>query len=1496
MSRPKIDILAEEVLTQLEREETKALSWGFTGGTFMADQAVERTVAKPATPLLASLWEELQSEITTGDIIRNLSDRKLIFLRDGQGRTRFAETIRLLYNLKQRFSREDWQYAPNLVSNIKFDMQYRRYPKRDVSWELVASTLADFMPPGHIGSETVRTLLEGGTLKLAGFQLRSLVHLVSVLRSYRDSATIVGAGTGSGKTKAFYLPALAALEENLAGDCSMWTRILALYPRVELLKDQITECLAETEKSATVNCVRPPGIGAYYGDIPPIASYIAQENSYYRWERNQHGYECPFIRCPRCSSTLYWPLEAFEQEVRENSQAQYGQHEKLSCLSGSCGFNVNGDRLRLTRRHMKNSPPDLLFTTTEMLNRKLFDTSDQQTFGIGVKKTPFLVLLDEAHTYNGIMGAHAAYLLRRWRNQVRLYNRNSVIHYVGLSATLANPTAFFSSLTGVDEKHAVYITPTDAEMTAEGMEYNLVVRGDPVSATALLSTSVQTCMLMGRMLDPLNSDVSAGAWGEKIFAFSDKLDVLNRWHHIMRNAEEERGLYQFRHPNRIISGTLEEQKKMGQVWLAAIHIDSSCLDNALRIGITSSQSRGVDVRAKLVLATSTLEVGFNDSRVGAVIQHKAARNSASFLQRKGRGGRLRGMRPWTIVVTSAYGLDRWAYENAEQLFDPSLKETILPLRNSYVQHIQAAFALMDWISHKLRHRFRWINIWKLLTPAKAAGNQELQAEKTAVMTILEQLLSGDIGELEQFLTRSLQLGEFDLNRVLWLPPRSLMLDLIPSLYARLQKDWSQQVRGNEIISVPEHTITPLSGYIPPNLFSGLDLQGLEIEVPGQNEIHSMVLVQGMIEFAPGNASRRYSGFTRRSVAHWLTPPTGNVLRLSGEGVSAIQVDKVEVGTEEVTVFQPLRYRLQELGHEINDRSTGHLEWETVFRPGITEGWGQARKVNIEAAVDLHALFGPVRVYASQFNSGIKVTRFARGAKLETKGRRGTDKKRISFSHQEEAAALGFTHYVDAIAFPIELPELRRITEQQQWPALLSHLRPQFYLYRLKEDVALRAELSSFEIEWLWQICISSCVAISISRQIPVAEAVEQYRRSLLAVSERTLEAIFQVTMPSEQDMVDDGPRLIQRLLEHLQNDWIVEKLFGEANALTGDLANSEEFWQWLEQRYLSTVAAGLLTAAGDLLPDIDTEELLVDIQNRCIWISENVAGGIGVVSSIAATMEKRPNQFADFFWQALNDCERHRLSQAMNAVVKKSGEEDLREVFIKVRSAHTLEQQNETLLHLQRTLYRHHIAPRRELIVSLMQKLLGGNSSEETDRLALMLHEKWRWEEERLQCDIDSRVFAVASLRDNDIENAANEILSSFEVVQEKQQVILVDSLLWSDCLSSCPECLQIYNRFQSFPEPSRFLLGVIGFTGDSVVSMTNIDWKDKVLQNLRERGRVKLKLLGTQVEMGLREVIDLMLEPVEIGFEVHYPYLYRAESIGDSWQFEIRIREVLHG
>ncbi|MEH2327181.1 MAG: helicase-related protein [Nostoc sp.] len=87
-------------------------------------------------------------------------------------------------------------------------------------------------------------------------------------------------------------------------------------------------------------------------------------------------------------------------------------------------------------------------------------------------------------------------------------------------------------------------------------------------------------------------------------------------------------------------------------WSNVLSSDRLTSTNYLNIGRTSSQDTGVTPNADVIVATASLEVGFNNPEVGGVIQHKAPRDMASFLQRKGRAGRRRTMRPWTVVVLS----------------------------------------------------------------------------------------------------------------------------------------------------------------------------------------------------------------------------------------------------------------------------------------------------------------------------------------------------------------------------------------------------------------------------------------------------------------------------------------------------------------------------------------------------------------------------------------------------------------------------------------------------------------------------------------------------------------------------------------------------------------------------------------------------------------------------------------------------------------------------
>ena len=121
----------------------------------------------------------------------------------------------------------------------------------------------------------------------------------------------------------------------------------------------------------------------------------------------------------------------------------------------------------------------------------------------------------------------------------------------------------------------------------------------------------------------------------------------------------------------------------------------------MHIDRTTSQDAGVDPRADVVVATASLDVGFNDPEVGAVLQHKAPRRSSQFLQRRGRAGRSRRMRPWTIVTLSDFGRDRVAYEAYDLLFDPELEPQPLPVDNRHVQRMQATYCLLEWLEARM---------------------------------------------------------------------------------------------------------------------------------------------------------------------------------------------------------------------------------------------------------------------------------------------------------------------------------------------------------------------------------------------------------------------------------------------------------------------------------------------------------------------------------------------------------------------------------------------------------------------------------------------------------------------------------------------------------------------------------------------------------------------------------------------------------------------------
>ena len=413
----------------------------------------------------------------------------------------------------------------------------------------------------------------------------------------------------------------------------------------------------------------------HYFDVPRPARH-------YHWQQRGNGAVIPYLKSPLDGrSDLIWR----DDDRKVNNTSLYRE--------GAAQPDVPSGVLALTREELAESPPDVLFLSLEMLNREMCSPQWEQTFGMrrGSNRSPRLLLLDEVHAYEGLQGAQVAWVLRRWRHWARV----KLLHVVGLSATLRDAPQHLARVAGLSPSQVQEFRPTPGldgvgEMEAEGAEYSLAVKGDPAAGASLLGSSIQAGMLLARLMTPRTQGPSGAGveirpekfFGKKVFGFSDNLDSVNRWFSDMSDAESRT----WRHPllaslRQLPPGTPDPLRRRriqeGQIWELPRLIGHD-LNQPLTVTRCSSQDPGADANSDLIIATSSLEVGFDDPDVGIILHHKRPTSMSSFIQRKGRAGRTRGARPWTVVVLSDYGADRWAFHSAEQLFQPEVDALVLP--------------------------------------------------------------------------------------------------------------------------------------------------------------------------------------------------------------------------------------------------------------------------------------------------------------------------------------------------------------------------------------------------------------------------------------------------------------------------------------------------------------------------------------------------------------------------------------------------------------------------------------------------------------------------------------------------------------------------------------------------------------------------------------------------------------------------------------------------
>lgn len=1491
-----VDIDHDELLRaldDLEDHEARNLVWGLTEESWTQDALIDR-IGRVVT------------RFDPYDVLEQLQQHGLLFEVERSWptayRTRMAEAIRLMAHLRQQFPNKPWQAAAPLVADFRFRHEPRRFPRRDLNVSELATLLgarglsqaevdaADKILSGRTelnGSQTARPR------DLSQFQFDSTVAVLNAMAG-RDRGVIVSAGTGSGKTLAFYLPALIYLGTRPAVETG--AGVIAIYPRNELLKDQLASAFDETRRFRAAGG-RQIRIGAYFGNTPTHAEKGRAPNR--QWRRTATGWTCPFLTCRvlmgdgRCGGELIW---------------RFGDHdtglERLTC--SSCGDVVGEHELALTRRAMQHQPPDLLFSTTETLNRSLSDGWSMHVFGVGpkVRYTPRLVLLDEVHTYDGTNGAQVAFLLRRWRRLMRRQASRSTA-WVGLSATLANAERFFADLCGLDEGTVELVEPLPEHLKSQGREYQIVLRGDPGAQTALLSTTIQSLMLIRRVLEAEPTPI--GAYGSRVFAFCDNLDLVNRLYRQVLDAEgfDEYGR---RKPNGFALADLRmiragqrfgpvvdwpRRDADGQHWWLPEQLGFD--GRVLTIGRTSSQDAGVNSGADVIVTTASLEVGFDDPQVGAVLQHKAPRDVASFLQRRGRAGRMQTQRPWTLVVLSDFGRDRAAYQDYETLLAPALPEKRLPLGNQSVRKMQAAMCLIDWAAKTLNVSARNDN-GRTMRRVFIKPDQIHDPLREQAVALLDKVMIGgpERDDLVQFVAASLKLPKDEVEAVCWEQPRSLLLDAVPTARRRLASRWTKYRDDEHAEDDSWVDDSPLPEFIPKALFSDLCLPEVAIEPPsGYDEAarESLAVYMALNELAPGKVTMRWA--VERGKGLWIPPADDGGAVAVEDGIARVSeiIGEVPADAGLLPLVRPLITAPVVPTSDVRPSSNGRLAWQVQHMPAAGD-----IEVTRPRSGPLQDCVIDVRAYLHTASGALQTWRYATHATANVLRRTGGRQEfRNTFTWQGAPAAIGYEALVDAQRITVTVPQSLAAFALDRSVKRLRQLRRDFFIHRM------RAALHAVRVDSFLSRDIAEALVVAASRKI-----VERGDVDLASIPAPEWKATIggllrEGVIGLDEDGEDDDSQATNKQQERLLESLTTSHVAAAITDVIGDLtAQPDDAWlPWLRDRYVQTIGAAWQAAAQQICPDFDADlDSVIDIDpvgdgpKATFVISDSAIGGGGLVEALTSRISEDPRRFDYLVMTALQASDLEEVDRSLRRTLYLlAHDEDVARAAAEFRYAtrERLRPWQELLAELTAA----GVSPAHTTVTALASRVFRAASSPGSDQLLAICLQRWDETEEQVGFAIDYRSISMTLAADDIVRAALVAAIPEAANQGDGWARSVLQGLLWPSAEARRAASLVASNRFvNDAPLTERTL--VLDSLPDPIsdVDVDDPKWFSKLSDSIAVSGRCRLYSASGD-RQGLKQGIQrLVTEPIELGWLHVHPHVEAMASHDGVLRIEVSLEE----
>ena len=782
-----------------------------------------------------------------------VADGYVLLDEDGRVRSRMAELAREIRYVKQRFRVGDSSRRPYLVRALKVELKSRDKPLRDTPLSQAIVALTDSTEHDAVATRAIEGM--GEMLRrrwgaedpaLAGFQARALRAIFGAWRgTYADDTFVVTADTGSGKTEAALLPLIAGAVCD-ALDGREGTRAVLVYPRIRLGANQAQRLTGYLATLAALDGMPTLRIGLQNFQVPRYFDRIHASIKELWSPSSGGGLSFPFFGCPACGEDL----------ALLRGEGEKGA-DRLCC---TCGWSYAG--WVGSKAGIRECPPHFFLPVTESLHQWLQDSQYGRLFGdVSDFEPPRAVLADEIHLYTHIHGSQVGFALRRLLARAALNSEHpQPVLAIGMSATLGSPANVWGALTGREGVTEIRPEMQEREHNPRAREYFYFVqpevesRGKDIAGAA---TTIQSIMCLAHGMRR-RTGVSGGYRG---IVFLDSIDKLKRLQADYQDAEEGKRLGSLRtrlYDDDPVSGDPRRECcrdpascdtfRDGECWyFAATDTDQVTArgpytqGRALKVADrpvysgTTGRVEELIRRSDIVFATSSLEVGYDDPDMNLVYQHYSPGNLASFIQRKGRGGRGADDRPVTGVTLSPYSpRDSWYFRRPSRMLDSSSFEVPVNLDNYFVVRGQALAVVLDWVA-----RFRARNPSPHIThgpdgpvlPPTLLADADRAVRAVCGDGVYETLQVSDLEELWELALRTAE--------------TTLGSDLKP-------RTWRHQLP-----------------WVPIRLFDEVNLPSIAVTFDEHGRREEAIDL-AFDAAAPGNITRRYGWQT----LHWSTPVNG----------------------------------------------------------------------------------------------------------------------------------------------------------------------------------------------------------------------------------------------------------------------------------------------------------------------------------------------------------------------------------------------------------------------------------------------------------------------------------------------------------------------------------------------------------------------------------------------------------------------------------------------